>query len=196
MGMVIVTLSARFGGYDALPDPIGWILVVVGLLPLRDRLPLGGTALTLAALAGLVAVPLWLPFLPPLSASGQWAASLPQTAFCIVACSALATATERAGEGAARRLRMLRWAYVVVMVGPVLVYGGGLVPLTAPLAMLAVAANVVLVWQLFALSRRPYLVEDPTVGQQAAIEPEQHEAPSGRTAPRGVRGGRLSRRRR
>ena len=44
MGLVIVFLAARFGGYDALPDPVGWGLVVAGLLPLRRRLPSGGDA--------------------------------------------------------------------------------------------------------------------------------------------------------
>ena len=52
MGLVIVFVSARFGAYDALPDPVGWGLVVAGLLPLRTRIPLGGWSLALAVAAG------------------------------------------------------------------------------------------------------------------------------------------------
>ena len=42
MGLVIVVLRAPFGGFDALADPVGWGLVVAGLLPLAGlhlRLP-------------------------------------------------------------------------------------------------------------------------------------------------------------
>ena len=52
MGLVIVVVSARFGGYDALADPVGWALVVAGLLPLRTGLPLGGWALAFAVVGG------------------------------------------------------------------------------------------------------------------------------------------------
>ena len=30
MGLVIVALHAEFGGFDALPDPLGWVLVLLG----------------------------------------------------------------------------------------------------------------------------------------------------------------------
>jgi hypothetical protein len=157
MGLVIVFLSARFAGYDALPDPVGWALVVAGLLPLRGTLPLGGSALTLAVIAGLVAVPLTLPALDArLEPSGQWGVSLPQTAFCIVLCTALCTLADRAGETEATRFGLLRWAFVAVALGPVLVYGGGVDELTAPVAVLAVLANVALVYYVFKVSRRPY----------------------------------------
>jgi hypothetical protein len=157
MGLVVVFLSARFSGYDALPDPVGWGLVVAGLLPLRTRIPLGGWALALAVVAGLVAVPLVLPILETrLTPSGQWGASLPQTLFCVVLCTSLCTVAERAGEREAVRFGLLRWAFVAVASGPVLVYGGGVDALTTPVAVLAVLANVALVYYLFTVSRRGY----------------------------------------
>ena len=157
IGLVIVFLSARFAGYDALADPVGWGFVVAGLLPLRQRIPLGGSALTLAVVAGLVSLPLVLPAVADrLRPSGQWGASLPQTVFCIVLCTSLAALADRAGDREARRFGLLRWVFVVVAVGPVLVYGGGVDALTAPVAVLAVLANVVLVYLLFAVSRRGY----------------------------------------
>jgi hypothetical protein len=158
MGLVIVFLSARFEGYDALADPLGWALVVAGLLPLRSRIPLGATAQTLAGIAGLVAVPLFLPHLyARLEPSGQWAVSLPQTVFCIVACTSLATLTQQAGEREALRFGLLRWVFVAVALGPVLVYGGGADVLTTPVAVLAVLANLVLVYLLFKVSGRPHV---------------------------------------
>jgi len=165
MGLVIVVVSARFAGYDALPDPVGWALVVAGMLPLRTGLPLGGWALALAVTAGLVAVPLWFPAVADrVAPSGQWGASLPQSLFCIVLCTGLAQVADRAGDGAgpgpghreAVRFGLLRWAFVVVAAGPVLVYGGGVAALAAPLAVLAVLANLALVYYLFKVSRRGY----------------------------------------
>ena len=44
------------------------------------------------------------------------------------------------------------WAFVVVGVGPVLLYGGGVDVLLVPLALTAVAAGVYLVWLLFRAS--------------------------------------------
>ena len=164
MGLVIVFLSARFVGYDALPDPVGWALVVAGLLPLRTTMPLGGSALALAAIAGLVAVPLVLPAVDSrLDPSGQWAASLPQTAFCIVLCSGLCTLADQAGDTEATRFGLLRWVFVAVALGPVLVYGGGVDALTSPVAVLAVLANVALVYYVFKVSRRPYGLPVATV---------------------------------
>jgi hypothetical protein len=159
MGLVIVFLSARFAGYDALADPVGWALVVAGLLPLRTTLPLGGWALALAVVAGVVAVPVYVPALyARLAPSGQWGVSLPQTAFCVLLCSSLCALTARADDPASTRFGLLRWAFVAVALGPVLVYGGRVDALTTPVAVLAVLANVALVYYLFKVSRRDYAV--------------------------------------
>ena len=48
MGLVIVLVDAFFAGYDAVPDPVGWAMVLAGLLPLRPRLE-GGSGLTMVA---------------------------------------------------------------------------------------------------------------------------------------------------
>ena len=158
MGLVIVVLSARFGGYDALPDPVGWGLVIAGVWPLRGRLPQGDYLVALAGLAFLLSVPLVLPAVEDrLSASGQWGVSVPQTAFCLLLSVSLATLAERADEPkAAGRFRVLRTAYLAVLVGPVLVYGGGVDALATPVAVLSVVTNVGLVYLTFSVSRRAY----------------------------------------
>ena len=158
MGLVIVVLSARFGGYDALPDPVGWGLVLAGVWPLRARLPQGDYLVALAGLALLLSVPLVLPAVEErLSASGQWGVSVPQTVFCLLLSHSLATLAERADEPkVAGRLRLLRTAYVAVLAGPVLVYGGGVDTLATPVAVLSVVTNVGLVYLTFSVSRRAY----------------------------------------
>lgn len=159
MGLVVVFLQASFGGYDALPDPLGWGLVLAGLWPLRHQLANGPTAVAFAVGSGVVSLPLVLPTVEnQLTPAGQWALSLPQTAFCVVLCSALATADTGADSGAAEALRgrfaALRWVFVAVGAAPVLVYGGRVDALAGPVAVLAVLANVYLVYLLFRVSRR------------------------------------------
>ena len=160
MGLVIVFLTARFAGYDALPDPVGWGLAVAGLVPLRNRLPQGDSLLALAVIAGLVSVPLVVPSLNDrLSPSGQWGVGVPQTAFCLLLSISLATLAERAGDREAARFGLLRTAYIVVLFLPVLVYGGGVKELAIPTALLSVVSNVALVYYTFKVSRRPYVTE-------------------------------------
>jgi hypothetical protein len=160
MGLVIVFLTARFAGYDALPDPIGWGLAIAGLVPLRARLPQGDSLLALAVLAGLISVPLVLPAVNDrLTPSGQWGLGVPQTAFCLLLSISLATLAERADEPVAKRFGLLRTAYIVVLFLPVLVYGGGVTELAIPMAVLSVVSNVALVYYTFKVSRRPYVTE-------------------------------------
>jgi hypothetical protein len=160
MGLVIVFLSARFAGYDALPDPIGWGLAVAGLLPLRSRLPQGGSLVTLAAIAGVVSVPLVVPQVnESLTPSGQWGVGIPQTGFCLLLSISLATLTERNGEPVTKRFGLLRTAYIAVLALPVLVYGGGVEALGTPMAVLSVVSNVALVYYTFKVSRRPYVTD-------------------------------------
>jgi len=73
-----------------------------------------------------------------------------------VLCIGLAQVADRAGDREAVRFGLLRWAFVVVAAGPVLVYGGGVDALAAPLAVLAVLTNVAFVYYLFKVSRRGY----------------------------------------
>ena len=160
MGLVIVFLSARFAGYDALPDPIGWGLAVAGLLPLRSRLPQGGSLLTLAAIAGVVSVPLVVPQVnEALTPSGQWGVGIPQTVFCLLLSISLATLAERDGEPEAKRFGLLRTAYIAVLVLPVLVYGGGVDALGDTDGGAVRVSNVALVYYTFKVSRRPYVTD-------------------------------------
>ena len=149
MGLVLTLVDAIVAGYDAVPDVVGWVMVVLGLLELRARMTVS-TMLPLAVIAGVVSLgtvrPSLLDGLPP---STGWLLSLPQIAFSLVLCSELA---RLAAAPSARQFGWLRWAFGVAAVGPVLLYGGGVDALLAPLALLTVAANLYLVYQLFRAS--------------------------------------------
>ena len=89
LGLVIVVLVARFGGYDALPDPIGWLVVLWGV----RRLPDPALLLTLAGAALVVACAVWLPTTQDVLDRGdtslRWAINLPQVIFCVALCHQL-----------------------------------------------------------------------------------------------------------
>jgi hypothetical protein len=162
MGLVIVFLRADFGGYDALADPVGWGLVIWSLWGLRGRLANTDVLLWVATIALAASAATYPPAVSErLTASGQWGVSLPQIGFCLVLCGSLATwarSTVAAGGGPgrassrARWLDLLRWVYLAVAVGPVVVLGGGVEQLTSAVAVLSVVANVALVYLTFAVS--------------------------------------------
>jgi hypothetical protein len=146
MGLVIALVDAIIGGYDAVPDVLGWALVCLGLYDLRGRLPLT-TLMPVAVLAGLVSLATLRPaLLEGLPESTGWLLSLPQLAFSFLLCTELVPFIRPPFTA---RLRALRWGFVVLAAGPVLLYGGGLGVVLVPLAVLSVAANVYLVYVLF-----------------------------------------------
>lgn len=150
MGLVIVLVDAFFAGYDAVPDPLGWALVIAGVLPLRDEVSGGSGLLPLAGVCLVVSLATYPPQVSgALDESGGWALSLPQLGFSFLLCAALAPVAGRL----AGRLRALRWVFAALAVGPVLVFGGGAVELRAPLAFVVVGANVYFVYLLFRASR-------------------------------------------
>lgn len=165
MGLVITLVDSYVLGYDAVPDVLGWVLVVLGLRDLRHRLPTSSLlplALLSAAVSLVLVRPSWTDGLPE---STGWLLSLPQLVFSFLLCRELAPlldpasttgdgggrvdVLERTGRTLARRLRVLGWLFVVAAVGPVLLYGGGVDVLLTPLAVLSVVANVALVYLVF-----------------------------------------------
>ena len=93
MGMVIVIGTAYFPPdpspgwqkYDALPDPLGWLLVLCGVFALVRANKVFDSTRWLALVAAAVSVPMWFPQVNhQLDASGEWFVSLPQIAFCLV----------------------------------------------------------------------------------------------------------------
>lgn len=130
MGYVIIALFARQGGYDLLADPLGWVLVLLGVRRLPDPVA-RGTLLYAAALALVVSVPLWVPAVRDAVAAEDsslaWAADLPALASAALLFHQLAGAARAADDPTpATVLQGLLVLTAVVAVLPVLVFGGGL----------------------------------------------------------------------
>jgi peptidoglycan/LPS O-acetylase OafA/YrhL len=160
MGLVVIALSARSRGYDLLPDPIGWLLVLQGLGRLPDTLPHRPGLRTLGFVALVMSVVLWFPGLAngleDADESLLWAANLPQLAFVAVLCRALAEPADRA---AARWLRTAATLTVVAAVLPVLVLGAGQSSLVPVMVVGSAAVLVLVIVLLFRYAGRRWAAE-------------------------------------
>ena len=165
MGLVVVALSAPLHGYDALPDPVGWTLVLLGIRSLT--ISLRGTLLTLGGLALAVSAVLWVPHmadrLDAVDPSLTWAANLPALATTAVLAHALATEARLAGDQGARRWLLTdRTLLVLSALLPVLVFGGDVRSLETPTYLLAGLALLMLIVLLFTYSARGWALVTPT----------------------------------
>lgn len=158
MGLLVVALTARVHGYDALPDAVGWALVLLGL----RRLELSGVLTALTATALTVSLVLWWPpvqdALAGLHPSLWWVATLPQLATCAVLCRELAGDAATAGDGrAAAWLRTTSVLVGLAAVAPVLAFSADAAA-DALAAVYAAAAGVVLllIVLLFSYASRPW----------------------------------------
>jgi hypothetical protein len=176
MGLVIVLVPANFPHdphpawefYDALPDPIGWLLVLSGVRALRGHLDVDLLG-WLGWVAFAVSVPLWFPQLNHLlvpeyndriEVSFQWFLSLPQTVFSLVLArriGSLAELQQPRDRFVAGRYGVLTWAFAALLVLPVVAYGGGLDSLVTPTLVGIGVVNVVFVYYLFRVHRRTWL---------------------------------------
>lgn len=174
MGLVIVFIPATFeiGGHawDALPDPLGWLLVVSGVRALDPALATGPVRwLSVAAL--LVSVPLWFPqfvdVLPHVAGedggvepSVQWAFFVPQALFSLLLARAISlagTLHQPRDVFVAGRFGVLTWAFVATIALPPVAYGAQVEPLVDPTLVLIALVNLVFVYYLFRVHRRPWL---------------------------------------
>jgi hypothetical protein len=166
MGLVVVALTAPINGYDALPDPAGWVLVLLGVRGLPADLERRGVLVALAALALAVSLPLWLPEVAEELADAHpslgWAVSLPQLFFAALLCAVLG---RRAAEHADRRAA--GWAgtaatgFVLAAAFPVLVFGAGVDALENPTLAVAVLSLLLLIGLLFGWAGRPWIEASP-----------------------------------
>jgi hypothetical protein len=167
MGLVIIAISARAGGYDLLPDPVGWLLVLQGLGQLPDTLPHRPALRTLGFLALVMSVVLWFPGLADgLESTDEsllWAANLPQLAFVALLCRALA---DLADPPAARWLRTAAALTVVAALLPVVVLGADESALLGVMVVGSAAVLVLVVVLLFRYAGRPWAA--PQLDQTSA----------------------------
>jgi hypothetical protein len=157
MGFVIIAISARSHGYDLLPDPVGWLLVLLGLGRLPATLPHRPALRSLGLLALVMSVVLWFPGLADglenTDESLLWAANLPQLAFVALLCRALA---ELADGSAAGWLKTASTLTVVAALLPVVVLGAGASGLLVVMVVGSAAVLVLVIVLLFRYAARPW----------------------------------------
>ena len=148
MGLVIVFLDVGAAGHDWVADPLGWVLVLLGLAPLRQALPAYRALSAVAWVCLALSVVTWPPSsVAHLDASLGWLFSLPTLGFCFLLCGSLREVT---WEAMAARLDVLRLVYAVAAVLPAGIFLAGWSWLTVPAAVLLVVANLVLVVSVWA----------------------------------------------
>jgi hypothetical protein len=182
MGLVVIFIPAdfRIAGhvYDALPDPLGWILVISGLTTLRRVIDVD-VAYWFAWVALLVSIPLWIPQLadqlPSIpgrlttpaelseatkAASIAWALSLPQSVMSLLLARRIgetAVVQEPRDVFVAGRFGVVTWSLAAIIVLPPIAYGGDVANLIRPTLLGIGLVNVVLIYYLFRVHRRVWL---------------------------------------
>ncbi len=177
LGLVLLALGpadAEPGTFDPLPDPLGWLLVLVGLhglAPALDarRLPvlrfLGVLALGFSIVLVVPAVARWLETDPSLG----WSADVPRFAFFAVLCHQLSQAALAARSTAgASCFSISALTLLFVLAAPPMAFGAGWdgVGTAGEVAAQAVQIALVVLCFVFA-SRRWAGAPDPEAAAEA-----------------------------
>jgi len=166
LGLVIVFVDVSTPDWVA--DPLGWVLVLIALAAVRDRLPdhrqvalAGWTSLALAVVtwpeSSVAHLDGWLELL----------FSLPVLAFCFLLCDSLRDVTTPAH---ATRFRLLCWSYALLVLAPVAIYGLDWDWLQTPATVFAVVVNLALVLVLVGASDEDAYVPAASVGTEPGDE--------------------------
>lgn len=162
-GWVFLLLVARVGGYDLYADPVGWLLVLLGVHRLPASFPHRSALAQVGVLALLVSAVLWLPPVGERLGEAEpalaWAANLPQYGWLVLLCHAAATAATATGDlRAARWFRTVLLGGVAVVLLPVLVFGAGLTSVETAAGAAVLLTPLALVVALFSYAGRPWAV--------------------------------------
>ena len=179
MGLVVVVVDT-LGGFDLLPDVLGWALVLWGLAGLPgDRAGLRYAAVVAAVTSVVLYPPAVHDRLTDAVPSLQWAASLPDLVFALLLARALLRLAQPGDQPAghpgdqpgdrrlAARMRLLVTVIGVLAVAPVLVFAGGAEDLLPAATLLVQLMWVWLIWNLFAFHARPWLNAEPPATEVA-----------------------------
>lgn len=181
LGLVLLALgpaNAAPGTFDPLPDPVGWLLVLVGLHGLSGaldprRVPvlrfLGVLALGFSIALVVPAVARWLETDPSLG----WAADVPRFAFFALLCHELSQAAFRARHTAgASTFSIAGLALLFVLAAPPLAFGAGWTAVGPAGEVAAQVVQIALVVLCFVFAGRPWAGAPVVPDDSAAIEAE------------------------
>ncbi len=159
MGLVIVVLAANFGsGWDGLPNPIGWLLILSGVWDARGHLASATSLLVLGSIAFLVSVLTYPPQVTDsLDPGATWLLDLPQLSFEVVLCSTVAAVLGKRGVW----FRWLTLLLVAVGVGPAVAIGADDPAIADGVLAGWVVAQLALIWLLFSVSSLPQMGARP-----------------------------------
>lgn len=169
LGLVVVFLDVSTP--DWIADPVGWVLVLIALAAVREQIPdyrqvslAGWTCLALSVVtwpeSSVAHLDGWLELL----------FSLPTLAFCFLLCDSLHDVTSATHRP---RFTALCWAYALLVLAPVAIYGFDQTWLSTPSTIAAVAVNVALVLVLVGASDEDAYVPlgaDDAAGQEEATD--------------------------
>lgn len=171
MGLVLLAAPSgfRIGDYvwDALPDPLGWLLILAGVLGLRGYLDVT-VLVPLTWVAFAVSIVQWIPplfeqLLPAdqvAEASIKWAFFLPQALFCLVLVRLIGTAglnQQPRDRFVAGRFGVLLWAAGALILLPAVAFGTQDDDLVDPTLIAIGLVPWVFVYYLFRVHRREWL---------------------------------------
>ena len=159
-GLVLIVFDFRIDGLDLVPDLLGWLVIVWGIVPLRDRSGWFDLAMVGAALGALLSIPQLV------SAPGPeltMVESLAMTALVFGTCSGIATLVDEASV--VRTATVIRWldlgltAVLVLATGLERTVSVWTVSWVLPVGLLALVVFIWFAVFLFTLRRHPALQE-------------------------------------
>lgn len=184
--MIIVSFVAYVGEgepdwnvYDAIADPIGWALIVWGMVALSRIQPVANQ-LWVAWVCLAISIPLWFPqvrrltdpaFNPDIDESIGWGLSLPSIIFVYLLATTLGRTSREHGDGfQSVWFGTIAWGAIAMGALPALVYGGGLDGLTGVTATVGVIVPWMLIIMLMLTHNRPWFSGREDQGRSKAVE--------------------------
>lgn len=161
-GFLVVVVDVRTDGFDLVPDPLGWVLVLAGLVPLAGRDPWFAAASAASAVGLLVSLPQALAEPGALLTAVQ---SVVETGLVFGTCTGIMHRVEPPARTTGGRIRWTDLGLTAVTTAIGLAAGGAGQVTGAVVVLLllpALAALAVMAWFalfLLGVQRHPALVQ-------------------------------------
>ena len=181
-GLILLALGpagADPGTFDPMPDPLGWVFVLIGLVGLAPALDdrrlgvlrfLGASALVFSSALVVPAAARWVATDPSLG----WAADLPRFGFFAVLCYELSAAALKArATVVASAFNLSALALLFVLAAPPVAFGGDIDEVGTAGEVAAEVVQIVLVVLFFSVGHREWAgARAPETATDAEASPE------------------------